>query len=108
MTVTQSLSNNGGVQNHAVGSYITTGTAAAIEIECGFKPRYVRVVNQTSGDMEEWFEGMTDAHAIKQVAAGTRAAITSLGITPADDGFTIGLDLDINVTNEQLRWEALG
>lgn len=108
MTVTQSLTNDGGIQNTAVGSYLTDATAAAITITCGFEPRYVKVMNQTSGDMYEWFEGMTDAHAIKQVAAGTRAAITSLGITPSATGFVIGLDTDVNVINEQIRWIALG
>src|ERR1051325_4365646 len=109
MAVTQSQSKvPGSVTNIAVGSYIDTGTAAAITITCGFKPRYVRVMNQTSGDMYEWFEGMTAAHSIKQVAAGTRAATTSLGITVSDSGFVIGLDLDINVTSEQLRWMAIG
>lgn len=109
MAVTQSQSKvPASVNNVAIGSYVDTGTAAAVTITCGFKPRYVRVMNQTSGDLIEWFEGMTAAHGIKQVAAGTRAATTSLGITVADNGFVIGLDLDINVTSEQLRWMAQG
>jgi hypothetical protein len=107
MTITQSQSSHH-VRNVAVGSYLTDATAAAITIECGFKPRYVRVQNETSLDGVEWFEGMTDAHGIKTVAAGTRTAITSLGITPAANGFTIGLDTDVNVTSEQLRWYAIG
>jgi hypothetical protein len=94
--------------NVAVGRYITTSTAAAFKLTTGFKPRYVKVFNETSGDQEEWFEGMTAAHALKKVAAGTTAAITSLGITVADDGFTVGLDTDINVISEQLSWIAIG
>jgi len=108
MTVTQSLTNDAGVSNLAVGSYLTDATAAAITITCGFKPRHVEVVNQTSGDRYEWFEGMTAAHAIKRVAAGTWSAITSLGITVSDSGFVIGLDTDVNVINEQIRWIAQG
>ena len=108
MAITQSKSNDVGVVNRALGRYITTGTAAAIAIDCGFEPRYVRVVNTTSRDMVEWFEGMADASAIKTVAAGTRTKITSLGITPSAHGFTIGLDTDINVTSEQLSWLAEG
>lgn len=107
MAVTQSQSNNQ-VHNVAVGSYIDTGTAAAFTITTGFQPRYVRVINQTSRDMMEWFEGMTDAHGIKTVAAGTRTAATSNGITPTENGFTVGLDTDVNVTSEQLRWVAFG
>jgi hypothetical protein len=108
MAVTQSQDNGDGINRFAAGSYLTDGTAAAIDISCGFTPRYVRVVNETSRDMMEWFDGMTDAHAVKTVAAGTRTTITSLGITPATDGFTIGLDTDVNVTDEQIRWVAFG
>lgn len=96
------------VRNVAVGRFLDTGTVAATAITCGFQPRYVRVMNETSGDMEEWYEGMTADHAIKQVAAGTRAAITSKGITVSSNGFTIGLDTDILVTSEQLSWVAMG
>lgn len=109
MAVTQSQSKApASVNNVAVGRYITSSTAAAITITCGFKPRYVQVMNETSGDSEEWFEGMTAAHAMKRIAAGTCAAITSLGITVANDGFVIGLDTDVNVINEQLSWRAVG
>lgn len=96
------------VRNVAVGRYLDTGTVAAFKITCGFKPRYVMVMNQTSGDSMEWYEGMTAAHGIKQLAAGTRAAVTSNGITVAVDGFTVGLDTDIHVTSEQLCWVAMG
>ena len=108
MSVTQSQSNDKGVVNRAVGSYIDTGTAAAFVITVGFQPRYVRVVNETSGDQIEWFEGMADAEGFKRVAAGTGAMVTSNGITVSATGFTVGLDTDINVTSEQLSWLALG
>ena len=106
-TSTQSVgpaSMNNGI---AVGAFIDTGTVAATAFTLGFKPRYVRIVNETSGDMEEWFEGMADAEAMKRVAAGTAALITSNGITPAANGFTLGLDTDILVTSEQLSWLAM-
>lgn len=109
MAVTQSQSKApGSVSNVATGSYLTSDAAAAITVTCGFKPRYVLVVNQTSGDRYEWFYGMTAAHAVKRVAAGTWSAITSLGVTVAEHGFTIGLDTDVNVINEQIRWLAIG
>lgn len=96
------------VRNKTVGRYLTSDTAAAITITTGFKPRVVRVYNVTSGDMMEWFEGMTAAHAVKTVAAGTRSILTSLGITVSESGFIIGLDTDVNVINEQLSWVAEG
>lgn len=98
------------VNNVAVGRYLDTGTAAAFTLTTGFKPRYVKVVNlNASGDvMLEWFEGMADASAVKTAIDGTRSVITSLGITVSASGFTVGLDTDLNVTNEQLSWMAIG
>ena len=108
MAITSTQTNDSGVVQRAVGAYIDTGTVAAFDITCGFKPRYVRIVNETSGDVEEWYEGMADSEAYKRVAAGTGALITSNGIIPLDKGFTVGLDTDIHVTSEQLSWLALG
>jgi hypothetical protein len=111
MTATQSQSSHQ-VRNVAVGSYIESGTAVAITITTGFKPRYIKVVNETGLCMEEWFEGMTAAHAVKTVDSGSGTTdivnLSSNGITVSSSGFTIGVDTDINVTAEQLRWIAMG
>lgn len=94
--------------NVEIGSY--TGTGAAINIELGFVPEYVRVVNTTDGDAAwEWFDNMTAAHAIAYNAIeddGTTgnaaiAPITANGIspmagdrtTPLRPGFTVGTAL---------------
>ena len=112
MATTESQSNTPArVSQVATGSYIIESgdTAAAIKITCGFKPRYVRVQNTDSSGLikMEWYEGMSDANGIKTIKAGDQSLITTLGITPADDGFTIGLDTDLNVKAEQLRWIAI-
>lgn len=108
MAITSTQTNDAGPVQRAVGAYISTGTAAAFDITCGFKPRYVRIVNETSGDVIEWYEGMADSEGYKRVAAGTGAMVTTHGIIPLDNGFTVGLDTDINVTSEQLSWIAMG
>lgn len=111
MAITESQSKvPASVTNIATGKYIDTGTVAAIDITCGFKPRYVKVVN-TDGSglvMIEWFEGMADDSAIKTASNGDRTTITTLGITPADNGFTIGYDTDLLYTSEQIYWLAIG
>ena len=109
MAVTSTQSNvPGSVCNIGVGRYLTSDTAAAITITCGFQPRYVGVFNVTSGDQYQWFEGMAAASALKQVTAGTSSIITTLGVTVSSKGFIIGLDTDVNVINEQLSWIAIG
>ena|SRR3990167_4487085 len=93
----------------ATGTYLDTGTVAAYTYsDLGFKPRYIRVINTTSGDEACWIEGMTAATEFKRVAAGTGAVTSSLGLTVTDRGFTFGLDLDMNATSEQVYWVALG
>lgn len=108
MAVTSTQSSNDGISNVAVGRYITSSTAAAFDLTVGFTPRYVKIVNVTSGDMMEWFEGMAAASAQKTVAAGTRSLITSLGVTVTGGVVTVGLDTDVNVINEQLSWVMIG
>ena len=63
----------------------------AASITVGRNPRYVRVENATDRTLLEWYEGMTTAHAVKTVAAGTRTLLTSAGITVVDDvvGFAV-------------------
>jgi len=105
-TSTQSTAK--GVLNVAVGSYVSASTAAAFKLTTGFKPRYVKVVNEDGDCYYEWFEGMADAEAMKMLTGGTYAKMTTHGITVADDGFTVGLDTDVNVINQQLSWIAFG
>jgi len=94
----------------ATGRYLDTGIVAAYTFsDLGFKPRYVKVQNlAATGATIEWYEGMDDASAWKSVVAGDGTLITTLGITVSDRGFIFGLDLDANVTSEQVSWIALG
>lgn len=108
MAVTQSQSNDSGPVQRAVGSYVDSGTAAAFDITCGFKPRYVKIVNEDGDCYGEWFEGMADSEIMKMLTGGTYAKMTSHGIIPLDNGFTVGLDTDLNVTDQVLSWIALG
>jgi hypothetical protein len=81
-----------------VGSY--TGTGAAINIELGFIPDYIEVINATDGDQSwRWFAGMPAASAFQtnNHASAQQSLITSNGVSPyapADYagklGFTIG------------------
>jgi len=109
MAITQSqVKNSASVVQIAVGSYIQSGTAAAFDITTGFKPLYVKVVNETDRTQIEWYNGMADSEGIVTVAAGTRTLVTSNGIIQLSYGFTFGLDTDVNVSAKQLSWLAQG
>jgi len=93
----------------ATGSYLDTGTVAAYDFtDLGFTPRYVKVVNETDRTQIEWYEGMADSEGIVTVADGTRTLVTSEGIIPLVNGFTFGLDTDVNVASTQCSYIALG
>lgn len=98
MAVTTSITHNQ-VRNTAVGRLTVTGTPVAFPVTVGFQPRYVRVLNVSERAQLETYEGMTAAHALKTVAAGTRTKITTLGITLGSTGFLIGLDTDLLPTH---------
>jgi hypothetical protein len=111
MAITSTQSNvPGSVCNMAVGRYLDTGTAAAFTITTGFKPRYVRVVNLGATGLAsmEWFEGMTAATSFQTITDGTASVVGTTGITVGDRGFTVGINTDVNIANEQLSWIALG
>lgn len=87
-----------------IGSY--TGTGAAINVELGWVPDHIEIINITDGDEKwTWFESMSDANAIHEQSIaddGTTSnvsmeKITSNGVTPYEPtnlsnkkGFTVG------------------
>jgi len=60
---------DGGVSNLAVGSFTSDNTA--VNVNTGFKPRYVKVINLTDKIVWEWTYDMAATHTLKTVAAGT-------------------------------------
>jgi hypothetical protein len=80
----------------AAGKVVFDATAITatdyIEIDVGFKPKYVNWTNLTDRIGGEFTEGMADNSCLKTVAAGTRTLeITSGngGITLTDRGFRV-------------------
>ena len=110
MTVTSTQSKvPASVNNVAVGRYLDTGAAAEFTITTGFKPRYVKIFNVGATGLAsmEWFEGMTDGTCVLTVTNGT-ISISTDGIEILANGFTVEINTDVNITNEQLSWMAIG
>lgn len=68
-------------------SFDATAITAAdyVEINVGFKPKYVQWVNVTDQISAEFFEGMADNSAFKTAANGTR----TLEVTGGNGGITL-------------------
>lgn len=83
------------------------GTGSAINIRTvGFRPQVVEVYNVTDLCHAKWTKTMADASAFKTITAGTITFITSDGITPLSNGFTLGADADLNAAAEVVHWIA--
>ena len=92
---------------HQTGSFIGTGADLNVD-KVGFRPRYVKVINETGLAVFEWFDSMLDDAAVKTVTAGTISKVTSNGITPRPKGFAVGADTDVNVAAEICHFVCYG
>lgn len=79
-------------------------TPAAITLTLGFTPSYVKMVNVTAIQVQEWFAGMAAASAFKTTNhADTQfSLITSGGITVSGGKVT----LPAPAQNNQIYWYA--
>lgn len=103
-------SQDGGISNLAQGSF--TGAGAAVDCVCGFKPRYVKVINLTDRTTYEITADMAAGKALKAVAAGTLTEDTAgILLYGGDDdagyrGFLIPAAIAISA--KSLYWVAFG
>lgn len=105
---TNTQSNAMGIYNRAHGKIVSdAGAAAAVTLQLGFLPRYVKFVNLTDRITDEWFEGMAAASSLHTVAAGTQTLETTNGITVGSDN-TITLTATTMVASKTFYWVAEG
>jgi len=87
-------------------------TNAVLEIKgdmVGFRPSYVKIVNESNAAQFEWFDGMGDDTGVKTNAAGAVTVLTADGMTQLDTGFSLAAVADINDSSgESLTFFALG
>lgn len=89
----------------------TTGTGAAIDVECGFVPKLVRIFNITDGDqIDEWIDTMAAGTSLQintAVAIRSTNGVTAFtGSATKAPGFTIGSG--ISESAKVLHWYAVG
>lgn len=99
---TYATSNSMGVVNFASG--VITGAGATAEVDLGFKPRHIKVVDSTNVIVWEKLEGMAAADSVKTVTAGTTTIDTGSAITINTDGFT--LSATAAASSAALAWVA--
>jgi hypothetical protein len=84
-----------------------TATGAAMNVDCGFRPKFVLVLNLTTLCVSMASDTMTAAHAVQINDTGADVtnvlAITSAGITMRPKGFTLGTNADLNTASDTLH-----
>lgn len=122
MAITQTQNNTPVVVQYASGSFKDDAASPALAvITLTFRPRYIRVVDETTRVEYEWFEGMAANNCLKTAAAGTRTLDTGGAIFPnpvtsvqsnADNPAETGQYYAFSIAaasiaqNDQLRWQA--
>lgn len=98
-----------GMTAFSEGRYVTDGSPVATNINCGFVPSRVEIVNASDLDASAvWTSDMANGTAIDD----TGAAIASNGITPVaqtdgvNHGFLVGTSTVINEASKTFTWRA--
>lgn len=88
------------------GAYDGTGAALSNSI-VGFRPKSIKFINEDTGASAEWTDTMTDATVITH-DSGVDAIDAAQGVTPLDDGFSLGTNAVINTSGQRVHWVAIG
>lgn len=72
------------------GSFVGTGALLTIK-RASFTPRKIHILG-SDGSEANWSEGMPEGSMHKRVAGGTGTFPQTNGITPIENGFTLGTD----------------
>lgn len=75
---------------------------AKVDVHVGFKPRRIEIRNGKC--LCSWVVGMKNGIMDKIKADGF--SVSYQGIAISADGFTLGLDADLNVADTQIVWTA--
>lgn len=90
------------------------GTGAAINVEVGFVPAMVILINETDPGLCIWTQDMADAEMLKATDAVAITFPTTNGISvfagvegTTGKGFTIGADSDLNGASDVIHYVAI-
>jgi hypothetical protein len=72
----------GGIEEDVSGYFTSAGNA--VQVNVGFRPLHIRVVNVTDVIIWEWFYGFPATNALKVVTAGTITVDTGSAIVPSE------------------------
>jgi len=92
------------IPSSVVGSVV--GTGAALNIEIGFQPDKVLLINQTTGRTLNYFRSMPAGSGVVSGAVVANGVSPYNGAPTAGNGFTIGTDA-VNAAGQVIAYEAV-
>ena len=98
-----------GICNLATGTFTGDGTVAAVN--CGFKPRYVKLINLTDRIVSEITDTMAATQTLNTAAAGTMTLDTGSDMVlkgSADSYRGFEVSAAHNITAKVFHWIAYG
>jgi hypothetical protein len=109
---TNTQATSSGVVNHSTGVLVNdAGGAVVATLTLGFDPRMIRLMNVTDSISYEWYAGMTNPGATKQLLAGTRSLQTTEGFTVGTQALgtlgVVSIPATIILASKTFVWEAL-
>lgn len=110
MAFTHTKYQDGGAVGMVTGKIVVDGSAGNVEI--GFVPSALFIMNYTNPSIHMWTKGMTDAYDHQVATNGTQSIVTSNGISDYvgdathAPGFTIGTDSVLNTSSDVLYYVA--
>lgn len=97
-----------GSQYAETGKITVADPAAAVTVELGYQPSYVRAYNVNNLTSYEFFSGMTAGTSLDNANhADTQNSVNAAGsITLTSNGFTLGLDI-CDTAADVVYWLAI-
>lgn len=93
-----------GARRTTHGSFVSDGNLRSVQT-VDYRPTRVELHND-AGDSAMWTSEMADDSMFKRVTAGTGSLVTSDGVIPLANGFSLGADADMNASTETIYWTA--
>jgi hypothetical protein len=93
------------------GAFVATNAALEINGDLvGFRPAYVKIINETNGATLEWIDAQGDGYGLVNDGAGTQTVLTTGGVSQLATGFKLDSAIaNINdTTTETLVFFASG
>lgn len=98
----EATTQSGGRANIATGTF--TGAGAAVDVELGFTPRYIELINVTDAIIQKHIEGMPSGSVLNTTAAGANSIDTGSLLLIDTNGFTVGAGAAISA--KEYVWMA--